>query len=91
MGIPFFFDFLICGKHPCVTSGTLQDLKKCIDTDFPVGSEPSALEREMEAHRAFADVRCRVYIGRQEYFQKIEDYFSTHKAHPLVILGESGK
>ena len=68
----------------------MQDLITCLDEDFPVGTELTPLERERESHEAFADVRRRVYIGRDEYFNQINAYMLTHKPHPLVILGESG-
>ena len=48
------------------------------------------MEREKEAHVAFAEARRRVYIGREEYFKKISDYMKEDQEKPLVILGESG-
>ncbi|XP_022091330.1 uncharacterized protein LOC110979639 [Acanthaster planci] len=74
-----------------------KDLVWCVDQDFPPGSELSALQREQEAHQAFAEPRLRIYIGGQEYIQQInayvqkatrsgEDFVNT----PFVILGESG-
>ena len=50
-------------------------LMKCINEDFPAGTNLSHLEREQEAHDAFAEARRRVYIGRQEYFDYIDNYF----------------
>ena len=69
---------------------TIQDLEMCLDRDFPKGTELTPLEREHEAHVAFADARCRVYIGREEYFTQIDQYMKQHAKYPLVILGESG-
>ncbi len=68
----------------------IQDLEWCIDEDFPVGTELTPLEREKEAHVAFAEARRRVYIGREEYFERISDYMKEDQDKPLVILGESG-
>lgn len=68
----------------------MQDLEWCIEQDFPRGTELTPLEREKEAHIAFADVRRRVYIGRGEYFAQIDNFMMTHQKEPLVILGESG-
>ena len=48
------------------------------------------LEREREAHTAFADARRRVYIGGQEYFSHIDSFMENSPKTPLVILGESG-
>ncbi|XP_071504967.1 uncharacterized protein [Diadema antillarum] len=67
-----------------------QDLERCIDTEFPLGSKLTPLQREREAHQSFADVRRRVYIGRSEYFEKIDEYFAGSPSMPFVILGESG-
>ncbi|XP_077992057.1 uncharacterized protein LOC144446177 [Glandiceps talaboti] len=67
-----------------------QDLESCVDQDFPIGTELTVLEREREAHMAFAEARRRVYIGRQEYFDSIQTFMSEKKKVPLVILGESG-
>ena len=61
-----------------------------MDQDFPKGTELTALEREREAHLAFAAARKRVYIGRQEYFANISNFMTEHKGQPLVLLGESG-
>ncbi|XP_071484949.1 uncharacterized protein [Diadema antillarum] len=84
--------------YPCkVFEGALdasamirEDLRQCIDEDFPPGTNLTHLEQEREAHLAFAEARRRVYIGRQAYFNAIDDYFSSHKKKPLTIVGESG-
>ncbi|ELU12330.1 hypothetical protein CAPTEDRAFT_96933 [Capitella teleta] len=67
-----------------------QDLVKLLDEDFPLGTELTALEQEREAHKAFADARCRVYIGREQYFDEINEFMDGTHHTPLVILGESG-
>jgi nephrocystin-3 len=67
-----------------------QDLIWCVDEDFPAGTELTALQREREAHQAFADARCRVYIGSEDYFTRIEEHTNSHDRKPMVILGESG-
>jgi len=72
-------------------SPSLQDLSWCVDQDFPPGTELTPLEREREAHQAFADARRRVYIGREEYFTQIDDYMAKRNTQPLVLLGESGR
>ena len=61
-----------------------------MDQDFPLGTELSALERESEAHTAFADARRRVYIGREDYFKSIDEKMNSGLNTPFVILGESG-
>ena len=68
-----------------------QDLQWCIDQDFPEGTQLTPLEREREAHTAFAEARRRVYIGGTEYFKAIDEYMSEHHSKPLCIFGNSGK
>ncbi|XP_072040846.1 uncharacterized protein [Amphiura filiformis] len=71
-----------------------EDLMRCINADFPPGSQLTHIEQEREAHEAFAEVRKRVYIGREEYFHAIDKHFheaaNTGDNSPLVILGTSG-
>ena len=68
----------------------LQDLERCVEEDFPKGTELTKLEQQHEAHNAFAEARCRVYIGRQEYFTGINDNRAKGENKPFVLLGESG-
>ncbi|CAH1253937.1 TEP1 [Branchiostoma lanceolatum] len=68
----------------------MEDLQRCVDEDFPPGTEMTPMQREQEHHMAFADARRRVYIGRQEYFDKIDDFMAKNKSTPLVLVGESG-
>ncbi|XP_052059702.1 uncharacterized protein LOC127700331 [Mytilus californianus] len=67
-----------------------QDLKGCVDQEFPIGSELTKLEQQGEAHAAFASQRCRVYIGNQNYFTEINNHRSQNISQPFIILGESG-
>ncbi|XP_030833932.1 TPR repeat-containing protein DDB_G0287407 [Strongylocentrotus purpuratus] len=67
-----------------------KDLERCINQEFPPESKLSPLQREREAHLSFAEARRRVYIGRAEYFTRINDYFAGDPKLPLVVLGESG-
>jgi hypothetical protein len=48
------------------------------------------LDRDAADHEAFAASRARVYIGRQEYFDRLDAHAGGHGDQPLVILGESG-
>ncbi|MBT6153667.1 MAG: DUF4062 domain-containing protein, partial [Planctomycetaceae bacterium] len=76
----------------------LADLTRVINQEFPPGSEPTALERQSADHETFTrsrtvrkvsgrQVGC--YIGRQEYFDRIDAHVSGD-GPPLVVLGESG-
>ena len=62
-----------------------------VDKDFPAGTELTPLEREREAHLAFAEARRRVYIGGEDYFRQMDEFVSGGKDVPLVLLGESGE
>jgi hypothetical protein len=67
----------------------LADLAAVIERLYPAGSTPDPLEREAAEHEAFAASRCGVYIGRQEYFERL-DAHAAGDGPPLVVVGESG-
>ena len=67
----------------------LADLTAAIDQEFPPGTEPDPLDAEAAEHEAFAVSRSRVYIGRKEYFARLDDH-AAGDGEPLVVLGESG-
>ncbi len=65
-----------------------EDLRAVIDSRFPARAlDP--LDREAADHEAFAHSRARVYIGRQEYFDRLDNH-TAGEGEPLVVLGESG-
>ena len=66
-----------------------RDLTEIIERFYPKGSEPDSLDREALDHEAFAQKRAKVYIGRQEYFDHLNEHAES-AALPLVVLGESG-
>ncbi len=67
----------------------LQDLTAVIERLYPQGSQPDFLDQEAAEHQVFAERRCRVYVGRQETFDRLTA-FAGGDGPPLVILGESG-
>ena len=67
----------------------LEDLWQAIDRDFPAGSEPEPLEQEAAEHETFAATRSRVYIGRSDYFTRLDRHVHSDDP-PLVVTGESG-
>lgn len=67
----------------------LEDLWNVIDKRFPAEEVPTPLQRERMEHEAFAGARRRVYIGREEYFRKLDEHIESD-GPPLVILGEPG-
>jgi len=67
----------------------LEDLTKIIEELYPKDETPDPLDREAAEHEAFAQSRARVYIGRQEYFDRLDEH-AAGDGPPLVVLGESG-
>ena len=67
----------------------LQDLTKVINRLFPEKEKPDLLDRESLEHGAFAANRTLVYIGRNEYFERLNNH-ARGEGPPLVVLGESG-
>jgi len=69
----------------------LEDFTRLINELFPEDQKPGPLDREAADHDAFAQSRAWVYIGRQEYFDCLDEHVSSPAtAGPLVVLGESG-
>ena len=66
-----------------------EDLKGVIDQRFPEGSELDPLEKEASEHEAFAHAKYRVYIGRKDYFDRLDEHIEADD-QPLIVLGESG-
>ena len=67
----------------------LEQLKEAIEAQFPKADIPDPLDREDRDHGAFAEIRCRTYIGRTEYFDVLDRHANTEGA-PLLLLGDSG-
>ena len=67
----------------------LEHLTDAIDQEFPPGTEPDPLDADAAEHEAFAVSRARVYIGRDEYFARLDSQ-AGGDGKPLVVLGESG-
>ena len=67
----------------------LRDLTEVINRLFPEEEVPDPLDREAAEHEAFAESRRRVYIGRKEYFDRLDEHVKG-ESPPLVIIGDSG-
>jgi len=65
------------------------DLEKVINNLFPEGSQPDPLSREILEHEIFARIRAKVYIGRKEYFESLDQHAKKNDL-PIVVQGESG-
>jgi Domain of unknown function (DUF4062)/AAA ATPase domain len=67
----------------------LQDFTALIDQLFPANEAPDPLTQETADHEAFAESRRRVYVSRQEDFERLDAHVEGN-GPPLVVLGESG-
>ena len=65
----------------------LADMTEIINRLFPEAVEP--LDRENLDHEAFARSRGQIYIGRPEYFSRLDEHIEG-SGLPLVVIGESG-
>lgn len=48
------------------------------------------LDAEGEAHRAFAEDRCRIFVGREAELAAVAAYLEGDDPHPLVVAGGGG-
>jgi nephrocystin-3 len=67
----------------------LEDLKAAVEAQFPIEEIPDPHTREARDHEAFAETRRRTYIGRPDYFARL-DRHATGDGGPLVLVGDSG-
>lgn len=67
----------------------LKDLTELIDRLFPEEETPDQLDKEASEHYIYAESRFRIYIGRQENFDLLDE-FVVGDGPPLVITGVSG-
>lgn len=73
-----------------------EHLRATIELEYPVDGGPTdLLEREAEDHEAFAVRRERVYIDRQDYYQRLDSFVEANIAPDatsaaLLVTGESG-
>ncbi|MFQ5642416.1 MAG: tetratricopeptide repeat protein [Thiogranum sp.] len=85
-GFPVYRDYPDPGAFG---ARVLADLTAVIDRRFPAGAEADPLDRDALDHAAFARSRAQVYIGRQAYYDRLDDYVAGD-APAVVLLGESG-
>ncbi len=67
----------------------LRDLTVAINQMYPPGPPLDPSEREAADHEAFARSRTGVYIGRPEYFERLDEHVEGD-GPPLVVVGEPG-
>ena len=68
----------------------LRDLSAVIEELYPEKTIPDALDRAALDHEAYSASRRQVYIGRNEYMDRL-DAHAAGDGPPLVVLGESGE
>ena len=67
----------------------LEDLKAAIGVQFAIEDIPDHLSRDARDQEAFAETRRRTYIGRPDYFARL-DRHAAGDSGPLVLVGDSG-
>ena len=67
----------------------LDQLKDTIEKQFPKESISDPLTREANDHEAFAEIRRRTYIGRPDYFERLDRHCTGNEV-PILLLGDSG-
>ena len=67
----------------------LADLRETIDRLYPEGSALDPLDQQAADHETFAASRRSAYVGRDEYFARLQRYVAGG-GPPLAVVGESG-
>jgi len=67
----------------------LRDLTEIIERLYPADQVPDPLDREAMDQEAFAQSRASIYIGRQSYYDRLDEH-ARSDGPPLVVVGESG-
>jgi tetratricopeptide (TPR) repeat protein len=68
----------------------LEDFTRMIEETWSEDLRPEPLDREAADHEVSAQSRTRVYMGRQEYFDRLDAHAAANSTTPLVVLGEPG-
>ena len=68
----------------------LEDLSKIINDRWQEGPPPDPLDREAADQESCGRSLSRVYIGRQEYFDRLDTHATANSTTPLAVLGEPG-
>lgn len=66
------------------------DLAQVILAEVKKLETVDALDKEVDAHKAFGEERARVLVGRDDLLQTLSQYLASPDAYPLVIRGEAG-
>ena len=67
-----------------------QDLLAVLDQQFPADLTPTPLEAEQNAHRSYANDRCKAYIANPRDTEALDAHLNTKTNNALLVTGESG-
>ncbi|MEI6269711.1 MAG: tetratricopeptide repeat protein [Methylococcaceae bacterium] len=67
-----------------------QDLLAVLDRKFPADLTPTPLEAEQNAHRSYANDRCKAYIANPRDTEALDAHLNTKTNNALLVTGESG-
>ncbi|HLF82597.1 MAG TPA: DUF4062 domain-containing protein [Blastocatellia bacterium] len=65
-------------------------LASVIEAEIELLKKIELLEKESSDHRAFAEDRARLFVGRSSMLDTIANYLQGADRHPLAVWGESG-
>jgi len=66
-----------------------RDLWKLLDAEFPASDVPDAFERQSMRHESYAAPRRRLYLGGDEYIERLNALLKKN-ANRILITGQSG-
>eukprot|EP00160_Parvularia_atlantis_P017707 Unigene6205_Nuclearia_a/m.19105 Unigene6205_Nuclearia_a/g.19105 ORF Unigene6205_Nuclearia_a/g.19105 Unigene6205_Nuclearia_a/m.19105 type:complete len:1750 (-) Unigene6205_Nuclearia_a:111-5360(-) len=67
-----------------------EDMSKMIKTQFAPITAANQLQRERQAHNAFANSRAKNYVGGDAYYAALNEHLRAVDTLPLVVRGMSG-
>src|ERR1700690_1390389 len=73
-----------------LSRGVTDCLERVIEAEARRFQSRSALEREKDAHGAFAREHCRYFVGRKRVLAEIAQFLGCDDKRPLVIHGKPG-
>jgi len=68
----------------------LADLTELIEHLYPIEAIPDAVERERQAHEAYARSRTLAYVPRPAFTRRLDALAAGGDPAPVILLGDSG-
>ncbi len=65
-------------------------IRMVIDEELQRRDRSDPVDQEVLAHQTFGQERARVFIGRRDQLQAIQNYLDSEGRHPLIVHGLSG-